>query len=287
LNLSESAEQPPASGPPSTHENGVDPAPVGEDGEQPVRKRKRRRFRVLLIVLLAAAVIAAVVYLVRRHEDSAAPAAPASELRSATALATSINVRPSDLPAGWAQTTASPIAPPPALASERLKAVTTFATCVQQPASVVEGWLGVAPFPGQIASVTSPTFQSGSAPTVQILSTTKVIGTPAETQSLSALFTAPNFGTCYGQYQAATVTSPATAQVQAVPLTTPTGAKAYGYVTTFTLSNQSPVSVGQAFIVGGHTTTVVQPSAGGVTIPPAGFLAAYQAVVERVARSAG
>jgi hypothetical protein len=120
---------------------------------------------------------------------------------------------------------------------------------------------------------------------VQTLSSTRVIDSPADAQTLVAPFEATNFPTCFGQYQAAAA-APVTAQVQEVTLSAPPGVKAYGYVTTFTLSNQGTVEVGNAFIVGGRIATDLQPSAAGTSIPAADFTSAYKAVVGRVARAA-
>ena len=117
-------------------------------------------------------------------------------------------------------------------------------------------------------------------------STTKVMDSAGATQTLAAPFESPNFATCFGAYQSAAA-APATAHVQPVTLSAPTGVKVYGYVTTFTLADQTTASVGNAFIIGGRTASVLQPSAAGPTIPAADFSPAYVAVVGRVARATG
>jgi hypothetical protein len=254
-----------------------DPSPVSP----PVAKR--RRTKVLVAILLVVVVVfGAVIYLVTRPDNTTTSATPAT-----IALAKSINVRLTDLPAGWIQTTAAAPVPYPAAPSVRLKAERTLAACVGQPLTTVEGWLGAAAFPGGVVTATSPSFQSGSAPTVQIFSTTTVMGSSGQAEALTAFFDAPAFGRCYGQYQAAAVAAPATAQVQAVPLSAPAGVKAHGYLTVFTLAGQSTEVVGQAFIVGGRTVTVLQPSTAGPIIPSSDFGPAFTAVAGRVARAAG
>jgi hypothetical protein len=236
---------------------------------------------VLLIVLLAAVVIAAAVYVVKRH-DSAGPTGSTA----ASVLAASINVQASDLPGGWGVTAAVGSAPPVALPSVRLKAALSLADCVKQPSAVVEGWFGPASSPGQIAAVTSDTFQSGSAPAVQIFSTTKVMRSAARARALAAVVGAPNFATCFGQYQVAAVAVPITAEVEVVELSAPTGVEVYGYSTIFTLSDQQSEVVDDAFIVGGRTATVLQSSTTGLSVPPADVRSAYDAVVRRVAQAA-
>ncbi len=263
----------------------VVPAPAEPQAGPPSRTRKRtdRRWKTILIVLVVLFVIlvGVAIYLLTRPSSTTTTASPAT-----IALAKSINVRLGDLPAGWVQATAPAALPPPASPEAQLRAAQALATCVQQPATEIEGWLGIATFPGQITAVTSPTFQSGSSPIVQISSTTRVMASAEDAQNLASPFEARTFATCFGQYQAAAA-APVTAQVQTVALTAPPGVKAYGFVTTFTLSNQHTESVGDAFIVGGSVATVLQPSAAGPTIPSADFMSAYDAVAGRVARAAG
>ena len=63
--------------------------------------------------------------------------------------------------------------------------------------------------------------------------------------------------------------------------------KAYGFVTTFTFPSQGAEVVGDAFILGGRTVTLLSASTSGTVIPPTSFDQAYRAVVARVARAAG
>jgi len=256
----------------------VEPIP---DRPPKEKARNRGRAAVIALIVVLVALIGVAIYLITK--PSGAPtASPAT-----TALAKSINVRLSDLPAGWAVATAAGSEPPPVSALVQLQADRAFATCIGQPLSSVRGWLGAAAFPNRVVTATSPTFQSGTAPVVQIFSTTTVLASTADAQALAGFFDAANFGQCFGQYQAAATVAPATAQVQSVPLTAPAGVKAHGYLTTFTLADHSTVVVGQAFIVGGSTVTVLQPSTNGPSIPSADFGPAFTAVAGRVARAAG
>jgi hypothetical protein len=75
--------------------------------------------------------------------------------------------------------------------------------------------------------------------------------------------------------------------VQAVPLTAPAGAKAYGYVTTFTIPGVGNEVVGDAFIIGDRVVTLLKASTSGPSIPSAEFNQAFQAVAGRVARANG
>jgi len=229
---------------------------------------------VFLIGLLVVLIIAAVIYVVEKHGSAGS---------SAPALAASINVQASDLPAGWGPTTGASSTPPAAASSARRKADQALAACVGQPLAAVQGWLGPTAPPGQIATATSPTFQDGSAPAVQIFSSTRVMRSSAQVRSLAALVASPSFTTCFGQYQVSAVAVPITAQVQSVALSAPSGVEVYGYMTTFTPANQKAEVVEDAFIVGGRTATVLQSSAAGLSIPSADFASAYGPVVRRVA----
>jgi hypothetical protein len=257
--------------PPDPPDGDGGPESVGEPQEQSAGKT--RRTWLLLIGLLVAVVIAAVVYGVERHGSGGS---------SASSLAASINVRASDLPAGWSPTTAAASTPPAALPNARRKAAQAFAACTGQPSAVAAGWLGLGAFPGQIATATSPTLASGSAPTLQIVSTTRVLRSAAQVRSLAALIASPSFATCFGQYQVSAVAVPITAQAQSVALSAPAGAEVYGYLTTFTPSDQKAEVVEDAFIIGGRTATVLQASAAGLSVPSADFASAYGAVMSRV-----
>jgi hypothetical protein len=266
--------QSPVSVPPDGRDGAGDPESGEEQGLRPAGPG--RRTRLLLVGLLVAVVIAAAVYVV---------STPGTSGPSASALAASINVRARDLPAGWVPTTAAGSTPPAALPSARSKAAQALAACISQPSAVVEGWFGTTAFPGQMAAVTSRTFQGGSAPTVQIVSTTKVMHSSAQVRSLADPFATQNFATCFEQYQVAAVAVPITAQVQSVVRSAPAGVKVSYVVTTFTLSNQQTEVVEDAFLVGGRAATVLQWSAAGLSVPSADVTSASDAVARRMAEA--
>ncbi len=235
----------------------------------------------LVLAVIAVVLIGAAIYLLVQPASSSTGASPAD-----VALATSINLRFSDLPAGWVQATTPSAIPPPALPDARLKAAQTLAACIRQPAAVMEGWLGTMASTDQIAWVKSPTFQSGSVPMAQMFSSTRVMDSTEDAQTLAAPFEDTDFTTCYGQYQAAAA-APVTAQVQMETLSAPPGVKVFAYSTTFTLTNQQTSVVEDAFIIGGRTATVLQSSSPGATMTGTDFASAYAAVVGRVAKASG
>ena len=63
------------------------------------------------------------------------------------------------------------------------------------------------PRPATYGSATSPTFQSGTDPDIQMNTTTTVLGTAAQAQTLAAPCAEPNFPTCFGQYQSSLVSA--------------------------------------------------------------------------------
>jgi hypothetical protein len=247
---------------------------------------------VLVAVLLVA--VAGIAYLlVKKHTTTtttpATTAAPSSEA-VAYQLAQSINLRLTDLPAGWTYTTVRGLPPQPLAAPTAavLSANQALATCVNQPVNTVAALLGNSAN-GQVAVATSQTFQSGSDPGIHMSSVTRTMGTAAEAQSLAAPFAAPNFPTCFGQYQttlASAVVTGATAQVQTVTLSAPTGVQSFGYVTTLTIPGKGTEVVGQAYIIGGRVEARLMPSTNGPPIPSDAFVPAYNAIAGRVAQAA-
>ncbi len=221
---------------------------------------------VLLVLVLAAA---AFVFLRGRGRWATA---------QQRALATSINLRLSDLPRDGTAPTTAPV-PPVVPTAKLVTAVQTLAACVGQPVDTVSGWFGTASFAGQVATVKSPTFANVTVPAEQMFSATTVLDAPSNVQSVGSAVGSPKFATCLGQYQVAAVALPSTAQVQTVPLSAPPGMKAYGFVTTFTFPSQGAEVVGDAFILGGRTVTLLSASTSGTVIPPTSFDQAYRAVV--------
>ena len=268
-------------------------APVQTGSAKPARKSSRATLAVLLVVLLV--VIGGVAYFaVKRNNNSTSPpagapnpsptAAPSpSPTVADSALAASINLRLTDLPAGWARTTTDQTARPPvAPVAAQARASQALAACVGQPLVVVSGLFGLAGVPGQTAAVRSPSFQEAADPGIQMVSQSTVMQTTGDAQSLTAPFLNPNFATCYGQFQSSLVSSAvpgSTAQVQTVQLPAPAGVKAFGYLTTYTIPNLGSEVVGQAFMIGGRVETLLEPSTNGPAVPSLPFGTAYHAVV--------
>ncbi len=247
----------------------------------------------LLAILIV--VIAAIVFLVVRKNGSTTattqpsvttPSVPVAD----TALATTINLRLTDLPAGWNQTSSAGQAtrPPIAPAAAQIQANRALAACVGVDYPIVAGLFGGSSLPGQTVTVRSPNYASGTDPNIQMYSATTIMRTAAQSQALALPFQNPNFPNCYGQYQTTLVSAAvpgATAQVQVVTLSAPTGVQSFGYLTTLAIPNQGSEVVGQAFMLGGRIETRLQPSTNGPAVPSEAFNPAYDAVVGRIGRA--
>jgi hypothetical protein len=260
------------------------------DDEPP--SKNNRTVLILLVVLLL--VIGAIIYVALRPSNNhtatppLAPTPSSSPLAADTALATSVNLRLSDLPAGWIPgVTAGQVARPPVTsAAAQVGANRSLASCIGVDYPPAAGLFGGSVLPGQTDSVRSPRFQSGADPNIQMYSTTTIMGTAAGAQALAVPFANPKFASCFGQYQTALVSSAvpgATAQVQVVTLTAPAGVKAFGYVTTLTIPNQANQVIGEGFMVGGRIEMRLEPTTNGPAIPSDAFNPAYTAVVGRIA----
>jgi hypothetical protein len=170
-------------------------------------------------------------------------------------------------------------------AAAQSQASQTLAQCLGVPVATVSGLFGGAGLPGQTSSATSPVFESGAAPTVQMQSVTRVMGSASQASALATPFTNPNFVTCYTAYQTTLVSAAdagSTAQVQSVGLTAPTGVQSFGYLTTLTIPSQGSEVIGQAFMVGGRIESVLQPTTAGVSVPTPAFTSAYSAMSGRI-----
>ncbi|HUY66637.1 MAG TPA: hypothetical protein VMV06_07455 [Acidimicrobiales bacterium] len=287
---------------------GADPSggsspPVGpqedagsEDPEHKGDSRISPTVIVLSLVLLL--VIGGIVYVGFVKKDNAPtrvtspPTSVASRVAIDTALAASINLRLSDLPAGWGTSTgAGQVARPPvAPAGAMVRANQLLASCVGVDYPAVAGLFGGSVVPGQTASVASPKFQSGSDPNLQMYSVTSVMGTAAAAQALAVPFANPDFVNCYAGYQTALVTAAvpgATATVQAVTLAAPTGVKTYGYLTQVSIPNRPSQVIGQAFMIGGRIESRLEPTTDGPTVPSGAFTPAYDAMSGRIASALG
>ncbi len=272
------------------------PTADGHTARSDKSNRNNRTTVILLVALLALVVAGGAYYFVHKNNNAStttptvAPVLPSGQAAAYT-LAQSINLRLTDLPAGWTRATtpaATAPRPPAAPATAVATATQALATCLTQPVSVVSGAFG-ATAAGQLALAASPIFVSGSDPGIVMHSVTRTMATDAQAQALAAPFGAANFAACYGQYQtslASAAVPGSTAQLQEVTLTAPAGVRSFGYVTTFTLPGQGTEVVGQAFIFGGRTVTVLEPSTNGPAIPSSDFNPPYNAIVGRVAQAA-
>jgi hypothetical protein len=276
--------------PPGTY--GTETGPPEPGGKQPARNNQR----VLLLSLVLILLIGAIVYVGFVKKDSnpttttLTPASNSSPLAADTALATAINLRLTDLPAGWSTSTTTGQVPRPPIppATAEVKANRLLASCVGASYASVAGLFGGSVLSGQTDSVSSPRFQSGSDPNIQMYSVTTVLSTPAEAQALAAPFANPNFVNCFGEYQTALASAAvpgATATVQAVTLTAPTGVKSFGYLTQLVIPNQANQVIGEAFLIGGRIETRLEPTTDGPPVPSDAFNPAYNAVAGRIATS--
>lgn len=250
---------------------------------------------VVLVVALVA-IIGAIAYLVVHKNSTTTTATTQSTSTSSstvavdTALATSINLRLSDLPSGWnlISPAARAVRPPAAPAAAQAQADRTLAACTGTSSSTVAGLFGGSVLPGQTTTVRSPDYASGTDPNLQMYSATTILSTPAQVQGLAVPFSNPNFASCYGQYQTALATAAvpgSSAQVQVVTLTAPAGVHSYGYVTTLTIPGRGTEVIGQAFMLGGRIETRLQPSTNGTSIPSEVFNPAYEGIVGRIAHA--
>jgi hypothetical protein len=191
---------------------------------------------------------------------------------AATALATSLNLRLTDLPNGWtrnpAPSTTSPTGP---LAVALNVAERSLSTCLGQPYGVVAGLFGDSPLPAAAGSADSPIFQEGSAPGVEMASTSSVQTTVTQNQVLTGPFANPKFITCYAQYQTSLASASApgsVATVQTVTLPVPAGVTCWAFLTTVTNPAKGTTQVGgDAYIFGGRSLVRLSPHTDGAPVP--------------------
>ena len=180
----------------------------------------------LLVVALVVVVAGIAYFVVKRNNNTSTTSTTVSGLSTDAALAASINLRQTDLPAGWAATTSTGQARPPvAPAAAQAQASQTLAQCLSVPVGTVTGLFAGTGLAGQTASATSPVFESAADPTVQMHSVTRVMAAASQAAALAVPFSNPNFVTCYTAYQTSLVAATdagSTAQVQAVSLVAPT-----------------------------------------------------------------
>jgi hypothetical protein len=270
-------------------------APVLADDAKP---KNNRNLLVVLLVVLVLAVAGIAYFAVKRHSDNtttptvaSTPAVTPTHTASDRVLATSINLRGTDLPAGWRAIPATAQAPLPAPAvpaAAQVAAVGALSSCLGQPFSLLAGLFGNGSAPGLSASATSPMFQSGADPGISMVSTTSVMTTVAANRVLAAPFANPNFVACFTRYQtqlASAVVPGSTASVQTVTLPSPAGVTTFAYLTTSTLPGKGTYVLGEAFMFGGRVESRLVPSTNGPAVPQAAFAQAYDGVSGRVARA--
>jgi hypothetical protein len=255
---------------------------------------KPNRRNLILLVVLLVVVGAAGGYLISKKNSSttttATLPAPASTAATDTALAESINLRLTDLPAGWTQVPQAqavvrlPVAPSAAQAN----AANAMASCLNTSYPVVSGLFAAGSLPGQTSLVQSPMFASAAGTSFEMGSRTTTMTSPGQVRALNAAIASSKLAPCLQGYQSAlaqAVVPGATVQTQPVTLPTPTGVATYGVVSTYTLPGIGTEVVGDAFLLGGRVITVIQPSTNGPPIPADVFSPAYGAVAGRVAAS--
>ncbi len=252
----------------------------------------RRRTVTLVLVVALVLVVGGIAYVfVKKHNNSTTTAtAPptTSAVAADAALAASINLRVTDLPAGWARVPATvpPASPLAAPLQAQRTADTALAGCLGIPVSAASGLFGGTAQSGEVATASSPSFQDSSATGFQMHSTTTVMASAAQVQALAAPFAAASFVPCYSQHQSALVAaaSPGSvAQLQVVTLSAPAGVKAYGYLTNITTVSGGKDVVGQAFMFGGRVSSLLEPTTNGPPVPTSAFVPAFDAMAARIA----
>jgi hypothetical protein len=264
------------------------PVTTADDEAEP---RPRRTSRLVVLGVVLAAAIGGIAYLVVNRNNSSpkpatTPVSPPPTAPSDQPLVASVNLRLTDLPAGWTQggPSAALLRLPIANSTVEAQATQTLSSCLGIQPTTTAGLFAGGSLPGQTAVAASPGFVDSADPGIQMRSTTTAVGTTAQAQSLAVPFENANFATCYGQFErtivAATVPG-ATTAVQLVTLAQVPGVKSFGFVTTVT-SSQGTQVFGQAVMVGGRLVTNLMPATNGPAIPSADFVPAYDAVSARL-----
>ncbi len=257
----------------------------------PEAKPPARNNRLLLLLLVALlVVVGAIGYLVVKKNNTTTTATTAPGLSTAAAdaaLAATINLHQTDLPTGWAPSTATgqPTRPPVAPAAAQSQATRALGQCLGVTAATASALFAGTVATGQSGSATSPAFQSPTDPTIRMQSTTRVMATADQAKALATPFTNASFVACYTAYQSSVVSAAvpgATAAVETVPLAAPAGVQTFAYLTTLTIPNQGTEVIGQAFMIGGRIQSTLQPTTGGAPVPTDAFTSAYNAISGRV-----
>jgi len=211
-----------------------------------------------------------------------------SELLS---LAESVNLHLTDLPPGWATGTGSGVFPTSAEKLAASQAMAPLATCLGLPLDQIDGVFAGVSAPDQQAAAASPVFVGPAGSKLEMSSRTTVLDTAAEATAAEAAFQKPDFSSCYTTFQtkiiAAAGVAGASAQVTPVTLATPSGVRAFSYVTTFTVPGHTGnITQGDAYIFGGRIEAVLQPVGVGTSIPGTAITPPYDAMTKRMAADA-
>jgi hypothetical protein len=250
----------------------------------------RRRTLFVAVGTLVAALIAVAVYFATNDSGTAAvspTSAPGTTTPTADQqLVNTVNLRLSDLPAGFGKVPPIGSNLTPAQQRSQTRAVNQLAGCLGMPEAFIAGLFGNLAQTDQTAAGDSPTFASAATPTTIADSHTTVVKTTNDATADAAPFTKANFTSCFSQFQNASVAaqvSGGTATVTSVPLFAPTGVGAYGYLTTSKLPGQGTLLTEMAFMIGGRIETGLTIQTTGTAISTDVFDSAYTAMVQRIA----
>jgi hypothetical protein len=264
-----------------------------ESGPEPTNPRRFMRRRTLFVAIgtLVAVVIAGAVYLATNNSGTAS-VSPTTTPRTAPPsadqqLVNSINLRLTDLPAGWTRVPPIGSALTPAQKRSQAQAVDQFAGCLGMPQTFIGGLFGTLAQKDQSAAGDSPTFAGAATATTIAQSHTTVVKTATDATADAVPFTKSNFTSCFSQFQNASASaqvSGGTAQTATATLfPPPTGVGAYGFVTTSTLPGHGSVVTEIIFMIGGRSETGLTLQATGTSIAPDVVNSAYSAMVQRIA----
>jgi hypothetical protein len=254
------------------------------------RRFIRRRTLFAAIGAVLAVLIAGGIYWATNSSDNAgvssttpSTAAPPSGDQQ---LVNSINLRLTDLPAGWAKVPPAGSSLTPAQKRAQVKVVDQLAGCLGMPDAFIGGLFGSLPQTDQVAAGDSPSFATASSPATIAGSHTTVVKTAADATADAVPFTKPNFTSCFSQFQngsAAVQVSGGTAQTSEFALLAPTGVHTYAYTTTIKLPGQGTVLTESIFMIGERTETGLTFQTAGTAVSSDAVDSAYTAMVQRIA----
>jgi hypothetical protein len=276
--------------PPGTPMRPVEAAPPPADS-RPFFRRRSTLF--VAIGIVVAALIGGGIYLGVNSSGNAAvspttttrPSPPSADQQ----LVNSINLRLSDLPAGWAPVPPAGSSLTPAQKRAQTKVVDQLAGCLGMPKAFIGGLFGSLPQTDQVAAGDSPTFAtaaSASSPATIAGSHTTVVKTTADATADAAPFNKPNFTTCFSQFQngsAGVQVKGGTAQTSEFVLFAPTGVSTFAYTTTTTLPGQGTILAENIFMIGGRSETGLTFQTAGTAVSSDAVDSAYTAMVQRIA----